>query len=57
VVSSELDPVTRHYVEQARAGELAGAPLSEVRRVRDDIDRRVQALLTDLLPAAQADEG
>lgn len=37
---------TRH--EDWRVGDPTGAPLDEVRRVRDDIDRRVQALLAEL---------
>jgi arsenate reductase len=37
---------TRH--EDWRVGDPTGAPLDEVRRVRDDIDRRVHALLADL---------
>jgi arsenate reductase (thioredoxin) len=31
-----------------RVGDPTGAPVDEVRRVRDDIDRRVQALLAEL---------
>jgi arsenate reductase (thioredoxin) len=34
--------------EDWRVGDPTGAPVDEVRRVRDDIDRRVQALLADL---------
>jgi arsenate reductase (thioredoxin) len=37
---------TRHV--DWRVGDPTGAPLEEVRRVRDDIDRRVQALLAEL---------
>jgi arsenate reductase len=37
---------TRH--EDWRVGDPSGAPVDEVRRVRDDIDRRVAALLTEL---------
>jgi arsenate reductase (thioredoxin) len=37
---------TRH--EDWRVGDPSGAPVDEVRRVRDDIDRRVMALLTEL---------
>src|SRR5262245_9935935 len=33
-----------------RLGEPTGAPVEEVRRVRDDIDERVQALLDELDP-------
>jgi hypothetical protein len=29
-------------------GDPSGAPADEVRRVRDDIDRRVEALIADL---------
>jgi arsenate reductase (thioredoxin) len=31
-----------------RVGDPTGAPVDEVRRVRDDIDRRVEALLAEL---------
>jgi arsenate reductase len=31
----------------------AGKPLEQVRPIRDDIDRRVQALLAELVPAAR----
>jgi len=34
-----------------RVGDPTGAPVDEVRRVRDDIDERVQALLGELEPA------
>jgi arsenate reductase (thioredoxin) len=37
---------TRHL--DWRVGDPTGAPLEEARRVRDDIDRRVQALLAEL---------
>ena len=37
---------TRH--EDWRVGDPTGAALSEVRRVRDDIDRRVRSLLDQL---------
>jgi arsenate reductase len=37
---------TRH--EDWRVGDPTGAPVDEARRVRDDIDRRVQALLAEL---------
>jgi arsenate reductase (thioredoxin) len=37
---------TRH--EDWRVGDPTGAPLDEVRRVREDIDRRVQTLLAEL---------
>jgi arsenate reductase (thioredoxin) len=33
-----------------RVGDPAGAPLSEVRRVREDIERRIAALADDLVP-------
>jgi arsenate reductase len=39
---------TRH--EDWRVGDPTGAPVDEVRRVRDDIDRRVQELLAELEP-------
>jgi protein-tyrosine-phosphatase len=35
-----------------RVGDPTGAPVDEVRRVRDDIDERVQALLEELDPTA-----
>ena len=35
-----------------RVGDPAGADLDEVRRVRDDIDRRVELLAAELAPAA-----
>jgi arsenate reductase (thioredoxin) len=38
-----------------RTGELqdpAGQPLEVVRRIRDDIDARVQQLLNELVPAS-----
>jgi protein-tyrosine-phosphatase len=34
--------------EDWRAVDPTGAPVDEVRRVRDDIDERVQALLAEL---------
>ena len=34
--------------EDWRVGDPTGAPVEEVRRVRDDIDRRVQALLAEI---------
>jgi arsenate reductase (thioredoxin) len=34
--------------EDWRVGDPTGAPVDEVRRVRDDIDERVQALLAEL---------
>lgn len=42
----EVPEGTRH--EDWRVGDPTAAPVDEVRRVRDDIDRRVQALLTEL---------
>jgi arsenate reductase len=46
----EIPPETRH--EDWRVGDPTGAPVDEVRRVREDIDRRVQALLAELEPRA-----
>jgi arsenate reductase (thioredoxin) len=42
----EIPEETRH--EDWRVGDPTGAPVDEVRRVRDDIDRRVEALLVEL---------
>ena len=42
----EIPPSTRH--EDWRVGDPTGAPIDEVRRVRDDIERRVMALLREL---------
>jgi arsenate reductase (thioredoxin) len=42
---------TRH--EDWRVGDPTGAPVDEVRRVRDEIDSRVQALLSELQPHAE----
>ena len=42
----EVPEGTRHV--DWRVGDPTGASVDEVRRVRDDIDRRVQALLEDL---------
>ena len=42
----EIPEGTRH--EDWRVGDPTGAPVDEVRLVRDDIDRRVQALLGEL---------
>ena len=42
----EISDGVRH--EDCGVGDPTGAPLDEVRRVRDDIDRRVQALLSEL---------
>lgn len=41
-----IPEATRH--EDWRVGDPTGAPVDEVRRVRDDIDRRVQRLLVEL---------
>jgi arsenate reductase len=42
----QMPPSVRH--EDWRVGDPTGASVDEVRRVRDDIDRRVQALLAEL---------
>jgi arsenate reductase (thioredoxin) len=42
----EIPEGVRH--EDWRVGDPTGAPVDEVRRVRDDIDRRVQALLAEV---------
>jgi arsenate reductase (thioredoxin) len=42
----EIPEGTRHL--DWRVGDPSGAPADEVRRVRDDIDRRVEALIADL---------
>lgn len=42
----ELPEATRRH--DWRVGDPTGAPIDEVRRVRDDIDRRVQALIAEL---------
>jgi protein-tyrosine-phosphatase len=42
----ELPEGTRH--EDWRVGDPTGAPVDEVRRVRDEIDSRVQKLLVEL---------
>jgi arsenate reductase (thioredoxin) len=44
----EIPEETRH--EDWRVGDPTGAPIDEVRRVRDDIERRVMALLEELEP-------
>jgi arsenate reductase len=46
VGSVEIPDDTRHL--DWRVGDPTGAPVDEVRRVRDDIDRRVQELLAEL---------
>jgi arsenate reductase (thioredoxin) len=48
-------PATARH-EDWRVGDPTGAPVAEVRRVRDDIDRRVQALLAELDTGAALDE-
>ena len=42
----EIPASTRH--EDWRVGDPTGAPVDEVRRVRDDIERRIEALLSEL---------
>ena len=42
----DIPQETRH--EDWRVGDPNGADLDEVRRIRDDIDRRVQRLLDEL---------
>lgn len=42
----EIPPGTRH--EDWRVGDPTGAPVDEVRRVREDIDRRIQSLMDQL---------
>ena len=42
----EIPPGVRH--EDWRIGDPIGAPIQEIRRVRDDIEYRVRALLTEL---------
>jgi arsenate reductase (thioredoxin) len=37
--------------EVLRIGDPSGAPMEEVRRVRDDIRARIELLLRDLVPA------
>jgi arsenate reductase (thioredoxin) len=46
VGSVEIPEGTRHL--DWRVGDPSGAPVDEARRVRDDIDRRVAALIADL---------
>ncbi len=46
---------TRH--EDWRVGDPTGAAVDEVRRVREDIDRRVEALLTEFEGPAEGTEG
>jgi arsenate reductase (thioredoxin) len=55
VGSVEIPATTRHV--DWRVGDPTGASVEEARRVRDDIDRRVQELLADLdPPPADTDE-
>ena len=42
----EIPHAARH--EDWRVGDPIGAPINEIRRVRDDIEYRVRALLNDL---------
>jgi arsenate reductase (thioredoxin) len=48
----EVPPETRHV--EWRIGDPAGAELPEVRRVRDDIDRRVESPAAELLERVRA---
>jgi protein-tyrosine-phosphatase len=41
--------------EDWRIGDPVGADLDEVRRIRDEIDQRVQALIAGLAPTAEPD--
>ncbi len=51
----EIPASTRHI--DWRVGDPTGASVGEARRVRDDIDRRVQELLAELdPPPTDADE-
>jgi arsenate reductase len=50
----EIPEETRH--EDWRVGDPTGAPIDEVRRVRDDIERRVMALLEELEPRESSGE-
>jgi protein-tyrosine-phosphatase len=52
VGSIEIPESTRHV--DWRVGDPAGAPIAEVRRVRDDIDRRVQLLVDELTGSTAA---
>ncbi len=50
-----LEPAgSRH--EDWRVGDPVGADLEEVRRIRDEIDRRVQELIGELAPPAPIPE-
>ena len=46
-VGSVEIPATGRHVDW-RVGDPAGAPFDEVRRVREDIERRVDALVAEL---------
>lgn len=54
VGSVEIPESTTHI--DWRVGDPTGAPVDEVRRVRDDIDRRVQELLATVDPQALEEE-
>jgi protein-tyrosine-phosphatase len=49
-----IPPGSRH--EDWRIGDPVGARLDEVRRIRDEIDRRVQQLLGELVPASPPED-
>jgi arsenate reductase len=53
VGSVEIPAGTRHL--DWRVGDPTGASVDEARRVRDDIDRRVQELLAELDPPEEAE--
>jgi arsenate reductase (thioredoxin) len=53
VGSVEIPPGTRHV--DWRVGDPTGASVDEARRVRDDIDRRVQELLAEIDPPPGAE--
>jgi protein-tyrosine-phosphatase len=42
--------------EDWRIGDPVGADLTEVKRIRDELDQRVQQLLADVLPAPEQEE-
>lgn len=44
----EVPESVRHEVW--RVGDPVGAPAEEVRRIRDELDQRVQELLVEVLP-------
>jgi arsenate reductase (thioredoxin) len=54
VGSVEIPPGTRHL--DWRVGDPTGASVDEARRVREDIDRRVQELLAELDPGEPEDD-